>query len=753
MNINKSKISISLLISLILILSLNIHLTTCISKENYLQKLLKLDFKEIEQDIIKMFHDSKESWPADYGNYGPLFIRLAWHCAGTYRISDGRGGCDGADQRFDPLRSWDDNTNLDKARKLLVPIKLKYGPGLSWGDLIIFTGTIAIKHMGGPVLGFCAGRYDLSSSEESSVIMGPTIEQEKLFPCKVNGQCKSPFGATTINLIYVNPEGPMGQPDPVKSSDNVRDTFGRMSMNDEETVALIGGGHAFGKAHGACPLGPGNKPKDDEEHPWEGKCGDGKGANTVTSGIEGPWTTDPTKFDNEYFHNLLNYKWEAHIGPGGKNQWKITTDIDNDINSDINENKGGCPYARSAHKNTNNTHSNKEGLMMLTTDISLINDPEYLKIVRKYADDPELFATNFKNAWYKLVTRDIGPYTRCVDKGDLPPPQDFQYPLPAPNKTQPDWSEVINSIKDVMYSRSVFLIGDTYNNQNYYGEWYVKLAWQCASTFRKTDYQGGCNGARIRFSPQKDWDQNFGMEETLQTLRPVKAKFGDELSWADLIIIAGNTALEDMSGSEFDFCPGRSDDNNYNNYNDYYDNKAWQNLNIMKYPSDIAEFNDRRVLLNLTNREMVALKGMPRSYQSQRALGYKGTWMNNDWGNNYFKLLLSETWVSISDNQVQSLYTEDVYMMKSDTMLLLDPELFAIVQDYAADEELFMGEFKKAWFKVMNNDMFDGPVSNLCEREGAVFNKMSMSMKNKIKSENIDMNIEMNKEIKVEFLE
>ncbi|CAN0088565.1 unnamed protein product, partial [Ascophyllum nodosum] len=339
-----------------------------------------------------MLTNSMNFWPADDANYAPLMIRLAWHCAGTYRLSDGRGGCDGGRIRFMPERAWADNTNLDKALNLLLPIKLKYGDAISWGDLIILTGNMAIESMGGPILGFCAGRQDDASGFES-LELGPTVEQEAIAPCEVNGTCESPLGTSTVGLIYVNPAGPLGVPDPSGSVDQIREVFGRMDLNDSETVALIGGGHTFGKSHGACSTGPGADPIDAPEDPWAGTCGNhssntfGRGENSFTSGFKGLWTLDPSAWDSAWYPVLKD--------------------------------------------NVTETSDEVADIRMLTTDIALLMDPNYLALVDLYASDLDALDVSFSNAWYKITTRDMGPYTRCVGP-DVPPPQAFQLPLPDP---------------------------------------------------------------------------------------------------------------------------------------------------------------------------------------------------------------------------------------------------------------------------------------------------------------------------------
>jgi len=371
--------------------------------------LKTLDVEALKADLIELFTHSDDCWPADFGNYAPFFVRLAWHCSGSYRQSDGKGGCGGGRQRFEPERSWADNTNLDKARALLYPLKRKYGDALSWGDLFIAAGTTALRSMGAPMRQLCFGRIDAADGTDS-LDLGPSEQQMKVAPCEINGQCKDPLGSTTIGLIYLNPEGPVMEkdgkpnPDPALSAKDVRDSFNRMGHSDRATVALIGGGHAFGKTHGACPQGPGLPPNEAFNKtggiPWVGRCGTGKGKDAFTSGFEGPWTTNPLQWDNEYFKALLEYQWEKHIGPGGHWQWRV---------------KNGTGLTA--------------GLMRLTSDIALLHDEKYLEIVREFASDIGAFAEAFNDAWFKLTTTNGATWSKeaVCDYGFLP--RDIQSPM------------------------------------------------------------------------------------------------------------------------------------------------------------------------------------------------------------------------------------------------------------------------------------------------------------------------------------
>ncbi|GLI71653.1 hypothetical protein VaNZ11_016934 [Volvox africanus] len=649
----------------------------------------ELDIDAVKADLKALFLNSKDSWPADFGNYGPLMIRMAWHCAGTYRQSDGRGGCDGGRQRFDPERSWADNVNLDKARGLLWPVKQKYGNALTWGDLIILAGDTAIESMGGPVLGFCAGRID-DADGTASLPLGPSLDQEMVAPCSVNGECEAPLGASTMSLIYVNPEGPMAVPDPEKSAPQIREVFGRMSMNDSETVALIGGGHAFGKVHGACPTGPGPSPAQQPWNPWPGTCGEGpmkgKGNNTFTSGFEGPWTTNPTRWDNEYFQNLLKYDWEVHVGPGGHHQWRP-------VNKDPSD---PDPVA---------------DIMMLTTDVSLLKDPIYLELVKLFAANQTALDIAFSHAWYKLVTRDMGPYSRCLGS-QVPPPQPFQAPLPPPPAKKPDFKAVTKAVTRALRTASSALPADMVGGKPYYGALFATLAWQCASNFRQTDYTGGCNGARIRFSPQKDWPQNVAMDSVLAVLEPIKASFPG-LTYADLIVLAGSTALTNAKAHKIKFCGGRSDASP--------DETPFPFQPPRVFSNKLVQLKDNAQVMGLTTREMVALQARLRSPSQQRRLGYSGSWTENPsiLTNEYFKVLLNNDWVNTTSAagqlEMKAVGKAGVYMMPTDLALKWDPVFSAIAQEFATDATAFLEAFAAGWNKLMIADRFKGPSGNECK--------------------------------------
>ncbi|CAM9245727.1 unnamed protein product [Ectocarpus sp. 6 AP-2014] len=640
-------------------------------------------YEAIQADIVSMFVDSKDFWPADFGNYGPLFIRLAWHCAGSYRASDGRGGCDGGRIRFFPEHGWADNTNLDKALTLLQPIKLKYGDAISWADLITLTGDMAISSMGGPILGFCAGRQDDDSGYDS-LELGPTPEQEATAPCAVNGTCELPLGTSTVGLIYVNPGGPMGVPDPEASAPQIREVFSRMGMNDTETVALIGGGHAFGKVHGACPSGPGPDPFDAPEAPWPGTCGDpdsatfGRAENTFTSGFEGAWTEEPTVWDNSYFADLLEYDWIQAESPAGNIQW--------------------IPVLKEGA-----TETDVPDIIMLTTDVALLMDPEYLAIVEEFAADQYALDVAFSNAWYKLVTRDMGPHSRCVGT-DVPPPQEFQLPLADTPTDLP------------RYSGAKEAIGHILSEESTHAPLFVTLAYQCASTFRSTDYMGGCNGARIRFPPQSEWASNAGLSTVLDLLQPVQDAYPD-ISYADLIVLAGHVSLK-QGGSvpHLSYCKGRVDA-----ARDDPNNSLLSVLEpTREYDGVIVGVRDRMKIAGLSVAQMVALAGRPRSSSFMTGLGYSGSYTEDDavLSNTLYTLLLTEDWEEVpgmDGREYQAVGKSGVYVLDTDLALVWDPEFKAQSILYAQDNDYFRDEFGSAWTALMNADRFDGPTGSTCD--------------------------------------
>jgi len=596
-------------------------------------------FDAVKQDIIDMvLTNSQDFFPADWAeigrpNYGPFMIRLAWHCSGSYRNTDGRGGCDGGRIRFNPEAHWEDNGNLNHALRLLEPIKEKYGSDLSWGDLIILAGNAAIESMGGPVLGFCGGRIDDADGSES-LILGPSEEQEALSPCPPSqqGVCNyidgSPLGPTTVELIYVNPAGPKGKKgDPLAAAHDIRYTFGRMGFNDTETVSLVGGGHAFGKTHGACADPP---------------CGDGVGLNTFTSGFEGAWTTYPTTWTNQYFNNLFDYTWKLTTGPGGNIQW----------------------YPNGTSKD----------IMMLTSDIAFATEDNYKSISRTYASDIGVLEHDFMHVWYRLTTQDMGPRSRCI--GDnVPPPQLFQQSLPSKksetSQERTDYIDVRSKIQELIET-------DPENPASF-----VRLAYQCASTYRHTDYRGGCNGARIRFPPESEWEVNQGTAETLATLSEVKEMFPD-VSISDIIVLAGQTALEDAGFNPMKFCGGRVDAD---------DAHGSEILAPREYDSPLITLTDNFEVMGLTRREGVAL--LARNFLSNQLFRDLSTSSDTDFTDQ------NRTWFGPSTTDEEA-------------VLLSEPDLKAIAEEYAENESIFYDVFAKAWTKLMIADRFDGPFDNEC---------------------------------------
>eukprot|EP00775_Hariotina_reticulata_P003692 gene3692-3952_t len=671
------------------------------------ETLAAANWKSVKADIRKLLTTQQAFWPTVEGHYGPLFIRLAWHSAGTYRTWDGRGGVNGARQRFAPENAWDDNTNLDKARRLLEPIKKKYGNALSWGDLIVLAGSTAIEEMGGPNIGFCGGRID-DIDGTKSLPLGPTKEQEAIAPCKLGVLALDMISVPLLPILQVNPEGPMGVPEPEKSVPQIRGTFDRMAMNDSETVALIGGGHAFGKTHGACPKGAGPGPKEDPKNPWPGLCGTGPmkglGPNTFTSGFEGAWTTTPTSWSNQYFRNLLKFDWVKEKGPGGHFQWKPQ------------------------FKKTATAEEKAQGLpdiMMLTTDIALLKDPEYLKWVKIYAESLDTLTTAFGQAWYKLMSRDMGPQVRCV--GKLVPAMHTQLVAmdlgsPLKNSLSLDVGSVRADIAEALSTASSAATPDMVGGKAYYGALVSELAWRCAATFRATDKQGGCNGARIRLSPQKDWPVNKGLDRVILLLQPIKDQHPN-LSWADLIVLAGTVANEQAAGATsgtFKFCPGRSD-------------SPFSQVSVAKdevlvpraYPTEETAVKDNWAVQGLTPAEGVALAARLRSPARQKLLNFSGSWTSSPGklSNDYFKVLLNNDWVQLQSAAGKLEYKakgkEGIFMMPSDLVIKNDPALAAIAKSYAADNAKFLKTFAVAWRRAMEADRFKGPAGNLCEAPGA----------------------------------
>ena len=678
---------------------------------DYAAEFQKLDLEEVKADLEDVITTSQDWWPADYDTYGPFFIRMAWHSAGTYRSSDGRGGAGGGRQRLAPLNSWPDNANLDKARRLLWPVKQKYGNKLSWADLMILAGNVAMESMGFKTFGFAGGREDDYAPDES-VDWGPEDEFETADRGSP-GELDEGLGASVMGLIYVNPEGPDGQPDPMASAKNIRQTFDRMAMNDEQTAALIAGGHTFGKVHGAADpedhLGPEPEaaPIENQGLGWESDYGSGKGSDTITSGIEGPWTSSPAEWDMGYIDNLLEYEWEPEKGPGGAWQW---TPKDGEL-------EGVAPDA----------HDPEEGVtpMMLTTDIALKRDPEYREIMERFQDNMMEFGMAFAKAWYKLTHRDLGPPERFL--GPEVPDETMIWQDPIP---EADYEFVGD--EEIAELKSELLGSDLSTQQ------LVKTAWASASTYRDSDKRGGANGARIRLRPQRDWEVNEPGElaTVLDTLREIKEEFdasrSDDVrvSLADLIVLGGNAAVEQAAAEagydiEVPFEPGRRDATQEQTDVDAFEALKPKADGFRNYLSGEADRHaeellvDKADLLSLTADEMTVLVGGMRALDANYQNSDLGVFTDQPGtlSNDFFVNLLDMDYewepVSGSENRFEVIDREtgavEWEASRFDLIFGSNSRLRAISEVYGADdaEEQFVQDFVDAWSKVMQADRFD----------------------------------------------
>ena len=656
---------------------------------DYREEFKKLDYDALKKDLHDLMTDSQDWWPADYGHYGPFFIRMTWHAAGTYRIGDGRGGGGTGAQRFAPLNSWPDNGNLDKARRLLWPIKQKYGRKISWADLLILAGNVAIESMGGKTFGFGGGRPDIWAPEED-IYWGK--EAEWLGNKRYTGEreLENPLAAVQMGLIYVNPEGPDGDPDPLASARDIRETFGRMAMDDEETVALTAGGHTFGKAHGAGDAGlVGAEPEgasiEEMGLGWKNAHGTGKGRDSITSGLEGAWTANPIQWDNGYFDLLLGYEWELVKSPAGAHQWKAVDPEEKDMAPDAEDGSVRVPT------------------MMTTADMAMREDPIYREISKRFHENPDEFAEAFARAWFKLLHRDMGPRKRYL--GPEVPDEELIWQDPVPEgSTDYDVAAVKGSIVES---------GLTVQEM-------VETAWASASTFRGSDMRGGANGARIRLAPQKDWEVN--KPEQLARVLEVLGNIAEEsgASVADVIVLAGNVAIEQASGASVPFTPGRGDAlleqtdvesfavlepvaDGFRNY---------QKADFSVSPEEMML--DRAQLLGLTATEMTVLVG------GMRALGISadghgvfsetpGT-LTNDF---FINLLdMGVEWSPTGSNCYQAVDRTSGEIVRTATRVDLvfgsNSQLRAIAEVYGCEDskEKFVSDFVAAWCKVMDSDLF-----------------------------------------------
>jgi len=677
---------------------------------DYAKAFATLDLKAVKQDIAKVLTTPQDWWPADYGNYGPFFIRMAWHSAGTYRVTDGRGGGEGGQQRFDPLNSWPDNANLDKARRLLWPIKQKYGQRISWGDLMVLAGNVSLEQMGFKTFGFAGGRRD--DWEPDTVYWGP--EKKFLADERYSGdrQLMKPLAAVQMGLIYVNPEGPNGNPDPLAAAKDIRETFGRMAMNDEETLALIAGGHSFGKAHGAADPSkcagsePAAGPIEQQGLGWQNSCGSGKGADTITSGLEGAWSASPTKWSMQYLNNLFTYDWVKTKSPAGATQW-------------IPANNQGANLVPDAY-DPNKRHAP----IMFTTDLALKEDPAYRAIAMRFRENPAEFELAFAKAWFKLTHRDMGPSSRYLGS-EIPQEQlIWQDPLPKADYAQID-------AKDIA-ALKVKILGSGLTVPEL-----VRTAWASAATFRYTDMRGGANGARIRLAPQKDWPVNDPAElsKVIARLETIQQDFNQksgtkQVSLADLIVLGGSTAIEDAAKkagvtASVPFTPGRVDatqaqidvtslamlEPKADAFRNYY------GAGLSGSPAELLV--ERANLLSLSVPEMTVLVGGMRALNANEGGSANGvlTSRPGTLTNDFFLNLLD-----MGTKWEKSTAKEGIYEGKDrksgavkwtatpvDLIFGSNSELRAVAEVYAESDgqQRFVQDFVNSWVKVMNLDRFD----------------------------------------------
>ncbi|MEP5566816.1 MAG: catalase/peroxidase HPI [Halioglobus sp.] len=676
---------------------------------SYAAEFSKLDLKAVKKDIDAVLTDSQDWWPADFGNYGPFFIRMTWHSAGTYRTLDGRGGADGGQQRFEPLNSWPDNGNLDKARRLLWPVKQKYGHSLSWADLMVLAGNVALENMGFETYGFAGGRAD--DWEPDLVYWGPEVEMLASDRRSENGKLQRPLGATHMGLIYVNPEGPMGKPDPVASAQNIRIAFGRMAMNDEETVALVAGGHTFGKMHGArkpadcVGAEPAAAPIEAQGLGWKNKCGKGHSEDTTTSGLEGAWTQAPTQWTTLYLSNLLNFEWQQTRSPAGAIQW--------------------IPTDESLHTSVPDAHVKGKfnAPVMTTADLALKFDPEYRKVAERFLANPGDYQKAFAKAWYKLTHRDMGPRIRYL--GDEVPAETMIWQDPIPTSDAKDISE-----RDIKKLKKEIL------NSNLTTSELVRTAWASASSFRASDMRGGANGARIALEPQRSWEANNPVElaKVISALRTIQQDFNQSkrnyVSLADLIVLGGAVAIEkaaDDAGVKVDvpFAPGRGDatqaqtdvtsfallEPTADAFRNYFNEGR-------SYRSPTEMLVDRADQLALTVPEMTALVGGLRALNANFDGNQNGVLTNKPGtlSNDFFVNLLdmSTQWrKSDSPGIYQGVDRKSGAIKYTATPVDLifgsNSELRAVAEAYAFDNanEAFVSDFVDAWVKVMQADRYD----------------------------------------------